>query len=84
MLDPTKKIPHIQQQGRSPNKMVAGVKSRLESNPVPTRDARRAQTNIVHTRTQRLSQNCVSLPGSCQQWPAAGAGPLGAIDLGIA
>ena len=48
-----KKIPHIQGQRRSPSKMVGGAKSHLESNPIPTRDAQRAQTNLVHTRTQR-------------------------------
>ena len=57
-----KKIPHIQGQ-RSPNKMVGGPKSCLESNPVPTRDARRAQTKpCVHQdpeATQRLSQTCL-------------------------
>ena len=39
-----KKIPHIQGQRRSPSKMVGGAKSHLESNPIPTRDAWRAQT----------------------------------------
>ena len=38
---------------RSPNKMVKGVKSHLESNPTPKRNAERAQTKIVCTRTQR-------------------------------
>ena len=32
--------------------MVGGVKSYLESNPIPTRDAQRAQTYLVCTRTQ--------------------------------
>ena len=57
-----KEIPHIQGQRRSPSKMVGGVKSHLESNPLPARDAQRVQTNLVHTRTQgpqRLRQNCV-------------------------
>ena len=44
MLDPTiKKIPYIQRQRKSPNKMVGGAKSSLESNPIPTRDTQRAQ-----------------------------------------
>ena len=34
------------------SKMVEGVKSHLESKPIPTRDTWRAQTNLVHTRTQ--------------------------------
>ena len=46
-------IPHVQGQRRSPSKTVGGVKSHLESNPIPTRDTQRAQTNFVHTRTQR-------------------------------
>ena len=35
--------------------MVGGEKSHFESNPIPARDAWRAQTNLVHTRTQRLT-----------------------------
>ena len=45
-----KKIPHIKGKRRSPSKMVGGVKSSLESNPIPARDAWRAQTNLVCTR----------------------------------
>ena len=45
-------IPHIQGQRRSPSKMVGGANSHLESNPIPTRDAQRAQINFVCTRTQ--------------------------------
>ena len=44
-------IPHVQGQ-KSPSKRVGGVTSRLESNPGSTRDAQRAQTNLVRTRTQ--------------------------------
>ena len=63
MLDPTKKkkISQAQGQRRSPSTMVEGVKLHLESSPIPTRDAQRAQTNFVCTRAQRLSQSCVSL-----------------------
>ena len=46
-------IPHVQGQRRSPSKMVGGAKSHLELNPIAARDAQRAQTNLVHTRTQR-------------------------------
>ena len=46
-------IPHNQGQGRSPSRTVGGARSHLESNPIPARDAQRAQTNLVHTRTQR-------------------------------
>ena len=42
----------VPEQRRSPSKMVGGVKSCLESNPIPARNAQRAQTNLVHTRTQ--------------------------------
>ena len=38
---------------RGPSKMVGGVKSHLESNPLPTSDAQRVQMNLVCTRTQR-------------------------------
>ena len=46
-------IPHVQGQRRSPRKMVGGVKSCLESNHIPARDAQRVQTCLVCTRTQR-------------------------------
>ena len=47
------KIGHAQAQRRSPNKMVGGVKSCLESNPIPTRDAQKAQTKpCVHQDPQ--------------------------------
>ena len=42
----------MQGQRRSPRKMVGGANFHLESNPISTRDAKRAQTNLVHTRTQ--------------------------------
>jgi len=48
-----KKIPHVQGQRRSTNKMAEGTKSHLESNPVPVSDSWRAQTKLVGTRTQR-------------------------------
>ena len=37
-----KKLLHLQGQRRSPNNTVGGVKSLLESNPIPARDAQRA------------------------------------------
>ena len=52
-------IPHIQGQRRSPSKRVVGAKSHLESNLIAAIDIPRAQTNLVHTRIQRLRQNCV-------------------------
>ena len=48
-----KKVFHIQGQRGSPSKTVGWVKSHLESNSIPTRDTWRAQTNLVHTGTQR-------------------------------
>ena len=91
MLHCTKKDTHVQRQRRTLSKMVGGVKSHLESNSIPARDAWRAQTkSCVHQETpQRLSQTClwvlsVSWKGTGQQWPAARAGPLGAADLGMA
>ena len=41
-----------EKQRRSPRKMVGGANLHLESNPIPSRDAQRAQTNLVCTRTQ--------------------------------
>ena len=49
---PPEEDTHIEGQRRNPSKMVGGTKSRLESNPIRTRDTQRAQTNLVHTRTQ--------------------------------
>ena len=68
MLDPTKKITHIQGQRRSPRKMVGGAKSRLESNLLPARDTWRAQTNLVHTRTQRPHRDWVRTVFECLLW----------------
>ena len=57
--------------------------------PHPATDARKAQTNLVCTRTQRpyreQARLCLSIScgGPGQQWPAAGARALGAVDLGV-
>ena len=83
-------IPHIQGQRRSPSRTVGGAKSSLDSNPIPTRDAQRAQTNRVCTRTRGPTETetelCLSIScgGIGQQWTAAGAGALSAADLGMA
>ena len=79
MLDPTKKRAHVHGQRRSPNKMVGGAKSHLESNPIPTRDTQRAQTKpTVHSRrTHRdwarpdFECLCVSCESMGQQFPAS-------------
>ena len=44
------KMLHVQEQMRSPNKMVRGAESCLESSPISTRNAQKAQTNLVRTR----------------------------------
>ena len=85
-----KKRPHVQGQRKSPSKMVGGAKSCLESNPIPTRDSWRAQTNLVCTRTQIPCRDWARPVCECllwrygsvgQQWTATGAGALGAVDL---
>ena len=50
-------ITHVQGQRRSPSKMVGGMKSHLESNPISTRDTQRVQTNLGHTRTQIIHRD---------------------------
>ena len=70
--------------------MVGGVKSCLESSPIPTRDAQRALTNLCTPGPRDPSETepelCLSV--SCKdmgrQWPATGAGALGAVNLGMA
>ena len=70
--------------------MAGGARLHLESNPIPTRDAQRAQTNLVQTKTKDPTEPetelClgVSQGGLGQQWTAAGALGLGAVDLGVA
>ena len=56
-----KKISHVQGQRRSCSKMVGGVKSRVESNPIPARDSWTAQTKCCayQETPQRLSQTCL-------------------------
>ena len=75
-----KEIPHIQGQRGSPSKKVGEAKSRFESNPSPTREAQRAQTKFLRTRTQRPHRDwartvlSVSCGGVGQQWTATGQG----------
>ena len=71
---PPKKIPHVQRQRRSPSKTVGGAKLHLESNPIPTRDAWRAQTKPVCTRTQEKGavtpkENDPDFPVNVQESP---------------
>ena len=73
-----------------PRKTIGGAKLLLESNPLPTRDTWRAQTNLCtpgpRDPTETEPELClsVSCEGVGQQWPAGGAGALGVADLGIA
>ena len=62
--------------------MGEGTNLHLESSPIPTRDAQRAQTNPTETETDLCLS--VSCGGMGQQWAAAGAESLGAVDLGMA
>ena len=62
------KIPHVQGQRKSLSKVVGGAKSCLESNPIPARDARRVQTNLVCTRTQRLHRDWARTVFECLLW----------------
>ena len=58
--------------------MVGQVKSHLESNPIPTGDARRAHAKpCVHQETPQGLSLSVSCRDMGQQWPAAEAGALG-------
>ena len=60
--------------------MVGGVNLHLESNPIPTRGAQRAQTNpcAPGSRDPMEAETELCLSVSCggpgQQWTAAGAG----------
>ena len=72
--------------------MVGGTKSCLESNPIPIRDAWRAQNKTLCTPGPRDLTGDSARPGfeclsvSCgsmsQQWPALGTGALAAADMG--
>ena len=79
-------IPHTQGQRRSPCKKVGEANSCLESNPIPARDALRAQTNLVRTRTQIETELylTISHESTGQQWTATWTGALATADLGVA
>ena len=62
------KIPQIQGQRRCPSKRVGGANSHLESNPIPARDAQRAQTNLLHTRTQGPYRDWDKTMFECLLW----------------
>ena len=72
-----KKIPHIWGQRTSPSKMIGETKSHLESNPIPTKGAWRAQTKpcAQQEMPQRLSQTCLWVLGCLlQRCGSAGRG----------
>ena len=48
--------------------MVGGAKSGLESNPIPTRDVQRVQTNLVHPRAQRPYKDRDRTVFECLLW----------------
>ena len=70
--------------------MLGGVKSHLESNPIRATDPQTAQTTLCapgpRDPTETETELCLSVAwgGKGQQWSAAGAGTLGAADLGMA
>ena len=69
--------------------MVGGVKSHLESNPYPPETLRGLKQTLCapghRDLTETETELClsVSFGGMGQQWPATGAGALGAADLVI-
>ena len=89
---PPTKIPHLQKQRRSPNKMVGGTQSHLKSNFRHARDTQRVyKKHCAHqdpgkgavTSTRDWTRPVfeylsVSCRGMGQQWPAAGTGALAA------
>ena len=48
--------------------MVGGANSHLESNLIPARDSQRAQTNLVHTRTQISHRGWDRTVSECLLW----------------
>ena len=55
---------HVEEQRRSPNKMVGGTKSHLESNPIPARDTWRAQTKPCAPGPRHPTEAEPAQPGS--------------------
>ena len=89
MLDPTIKSYPMSKGKGEPQQVGRGAKLHLESNPIPTRGAWRAQTipSALQEAPERLKQTCllwVSCRGTDEQWPAAGAGALDRADLSVA
>ena len=66
-IPPKKDIPHPRQR-RSLSKMVERAKLNLESDPILTRVAQRAQTSLVCTRTQRPHRDWARTVCECLLW----------------
>ena len=56
MIPPKNDIPDAMTKEK-PSQMVGGAKLHLESDFIPTRDAKMAQANLVCTRIQRPHRN---------------------------
>ena len=85
-----KKIRHVQGQRRSPSKIVGGAKSCLNKTPYPSETLGLLKQTLCtpgpRDPTETEPELCLSVScgGTGQQWPTAGAGALGAADLGMA
>ena len=84
-----KKILHVQGQTKEkPQQDGMEAKSHLESNRIPIRDTLKQILCALGPRepieTEQEPSLSVSCGGMSQQWPATGAGALGAADLGMA
>ena len=84
-------MPQVQGQKRSPNKMAGEVKSRLQSNPKPTRHSEGSNKTLSARGPRdptrdwgRSAFECLSVSCGCtgQLWPAMGTGALATADLG--
>ena len=83
-------MPHVQGWRRRCGKTEEGVKLCLESNPFPPETLRGLKQTLCapgpRDPTETETELCVSV--SCRgpgwQWTPAGAGALGAADLGMA
>ena len=70
--------------------MVGGMKLCLESKPIATRHSQGLKQTLCAPRprdpTETEPELCLSVScgGTGYQWTAAGAGALGAVDLGMA
>ena len=84
-----KKILHVQGQTKEkPQQNGMEAKSHLESNPLPITDTLKQILCALGPREPTETEQELSLSVSCgsmnQQWPASGAGALGAADPGVA